>query len=174
MRMAAPAAVMLSCLASAPGAASNDTPDERVARGKYLVRITGCGDCHTPGYFHGRPDATRYLGGSDVGLEMPGLGTFVGPNLTPDRDTGLGRWSTQQIVLALTRGVRPDGRVLAPIMPWAAYSQLSAEDAAAIAAYLQSLRPVRHQVPGPFAQGEVVSTFVLRLIPPPDGATARK
>jgi len=64
-----------------------------VARGKYLVTIASCHDCHTPGYFLGKPDMARYLGGSDVGFELPGLGVFVGPNLTPDKATACWRRS---------------------------------------------------------------------------------
>ena len=90
--------------------------DTQVARGEYLVRFGGCNDCHTPGYFVGKPDASRFLGDSDVGFDLPGLGTFVAPNLTPDRETGLGNWSRDQIITAIQTGVRPDGRVLAPII----------------------------------------------------------
>jgi mono/diheme cytochrome c family protein len=122
----------------------------QIARGKYLVTFGGCNDCHTPGGLTGRPDMARTLGGSDVGFALPGLGVFVPRNLTPDKDTGLGAWSTSQIVRALTAGVRPDGRQLAPIMPWRAYAQLTAPDALAIAAYLQSLPPASHAVSGPF------------------------
>ena len=68
------------------------------------VRIHRCFDCHTPGYFFGKPDMARYLGGSDVGFEIPGLGVFVGPNLTPDKETGLGNWTSEQIVTALHTG----------------------------------------------------------------------
>src|ERR687896_441984 len=89
----------------------------QIERGKYLVAFGGCNDCHTPGYFFGKPDMTRYLGGSEVGFEMPGLGVFHGPNLTPDEETGLGKWSTDQIIAAITKGERPDGRMLVPIMP---------------------------------------------------------
>jgi len=93
-----------------------------IARGKYLVGIASCHDCHTPGYFLGKPDMARYLGGSDVGFELPGLGVFHGPNLTPDKETGLGNWTDAQVLTALQTGVRPDGRVLAPIMPWRAFA----------------------------------------------------
>jgi len=48
-----------------------------VARGKYLVTFGSCTDCHTPGSFFGKPDMTRFLGGSDVGFAIPGLGVFV-------------------------------------------------------------------------------------------------
>lgn len=54
--------------------------DPQVERGKYLVQLGGCFDCHTPGYFFGHPDMTKYLGGSDVGFAIPGLGVFVAPN----------------------------------------------------------------------------------------------
>ena len=62
----------------------------RSPRGRYLVTIAGCSDCHTPGALLGAPDMKRYLGGSDVGFAIPGPGVFVGENLTPDKDTGLG------------------------------------------------------------------------------------
>ena len=87
--------------------------DPQVERGKYLVAIGGCTDCHTPGHFFGHPDMARFLGGSDVGFGIPGHGVFVGPNLTPDKETGLGNWTAQQIVTAITTGERPDGRMLA-------------------------------------------------------------
>jgi mono/diheme cytochrome c family protein len=92
----------------------------QIDRGKYLVQLGGCNDCHTPGYLLGKPDLSSYLGGSDVGLEVPGAGTFVGRNLTPDKETGLGNWTRKQIVIAIQTGVRPDGRLLAPAMPWRA------------------------------------------------------
>jgi mono/diheme cytochrome c family protein len=139
--------------------------DAQLARGKYLVTLGSCTDCHTPGHLLGKPDMTRFLGGSDVGFAIPGLGTFVGRNLTPDKETGLGSWTREQIATAFTTGVRPDGRVLAPVMPWAAFSQLTKADALAIAAYLQSLPPVRREVPGPFGPNEKVSVFVMDVLP---------
>ncbi len=157
-----PAAFVL--LAAAAGAAAADPA--QLARGQYLVGISGCNDCHTPGYFLGKPDMHRFLGGSDVGFELPGLGTFLGPNLTPDPTTGLGRWTTGQIVTALQTGVRPDGRILAPIMPWRAFATLTPADATAIAVYLKSLPPVQHKVPGPFGANQRTDTYVMRLVPP--------
>ncbi|HTV31418.1 MAG TPA: cytochrome c [Xanthobacteraceae bacterium] len=139
--------------------------DADLARGQYLVTIGGCNDCHTPGTLLGKPDTAKLLSGSDVGLGVPGLGVFVGRNLTPDKETGLGSWTQAQIVAAITTGKRPDGRTLAPIMPWRFYSHLTKEDADAIAAYLQSLPPVRHAVPGPFGPSEKVPVFVMELLP---------
>ena len=84
--------------------------DAQIARGEYLVTIGGCNDCHTPGYFFGKPDMSRFLGGSDVGFEIPGLGVFPGRNITPDKETGIGSWTPEQIVVAIQTGQRPDGR----------------------------------------------------------------
>jgi len=128
--------------------------DARVARGEYLVRFGGCNDCHTPGYFLGKRHPLRSLSGSDVGFDLPGAGPFVGPNLTPDNETGLGMWSRDQIIAAIQTGVRPDGRILAPIMPWRAFAGLTKSDAGAIADYLKSLPAVGHKAQGPFGPGE--------------------
>ena len=154
--------VGLSMLVTLPSAAA----DRNVARGKYLVGISGCNDCHTPGYFFGKPDMTRFLGGSEVGFEIPGLGVFYGPNLTPDRETGLGTWSRGQIAAAITKGIRPDGRILAPIMPWHAFASLTRQDTNAIVAYLRSLPPVKNKVPGPFGPDEKATSFVRKIVPP--------
>jgi mono/diheme cytochrome c family protein len=147
--------------------ASAQTPIER---GKYLVAFGGCNDCHTPGYFFGKPDMARYLGGSEVGFEMPGLGVFYGPNLTPDDETGLGKWSADEIATAITKGQRPDGRMLVPIMPWHAFAKLTLEDVRAITAFLKSLPPVKNRVPGPFGPTEKPTSFVMKIVPP-DAAT---
>lgn len=137
-----------------------------VARGKYLVTFGSCTDCHTPGSFFGKPDMTRFLGGSDVGFAIPGLGVFVPSNLTPDKQTGLGNWTEQQIVTAFTAGKTPDGRILAPVMPWHAYANLTKSDALAIAAYLKSLPPVSHQVGGPYGPHQTPKEFVMVVVPP--------
>ena len=160
----------LTALASALSSVTAVAGNAEVERGKYLVTISGCNDCHTPGYFFGKPDMSRFLGGSDVGFEIPGLGVFVGPNITPDKETGIGSWTPEQIVAAIQTGQRPDRRTLAPIMPWHALAHLTAGDAMAIAEFLQSVKPVSNQVPGPFKPGDTVSTFMMRIMPP--GGTA--
>ncbi|HEV2365491.1 MAG TPA: cytochrome c [Caulobacteraceae bacterium] len=123
----------------------------QVARGKYLVTVMGCSDCHTPGGFTPKPDMSRYLGGSDIEFEMTGIGVFTPPNLTPDKATGLGNWTEDQIVTAITTGVIPSGRILAPAMPWQDFAHLSKDDARDIAAYLETLQPVSHAIPPPGA-----------------------
>lgn len=155
--------VLAAAIGSPPAGAVDG---KLVERGKYLVTIGSCTDCHTPGHFLGKPDMTRHLGGSEVGFEIPGLGVFYGPNLTPDEATGLGRWSERDIVTAIRTGERPDGRILAPIMPWAALAELTDSDARAIAAYLKSLPPVSNKVPGPFGPGEPPTLFVMKIVAP--------
>ncbi len=170
-------AVCLIVLAAAaigamPLSTSARADDAQVTRGKYLVNLGGCSDCHTPGYLLGKADMSRYLGGSDVGFEIPGLGVFVGRNITPDKETGIGDWTTEQIVTALQTGVRPDGRQLAPIMPYHALAGLTSEDVNAIAVFLKSVAPVSHAVPGPFGPGETVTSFTFRILPPGETAAA--
>ena len=159
-------AVAVGILALGADRASAADNSKQVARGKYLVGVMGCNDCHTPGYFFGKPDMARYLGGSDVGFAIPDLGVFVAPNLTPDKATGLGNFSAKQIATALTTGVLPDGRQLAPIMPWESFATLTKSDVAAIVAFLKSLPPVSNKVPGPFGPSEKVTTFVMTVLPP--------
>lgn len=148
----ASATALAACSPTAsPTSDQSPSAQSPLDRGKYLTAAMGCSDCHTPGGLSPRPDLSRYMGGSDLGFSVPGLGYFVPPNLTPDKATGLGAWTTDQIVAAFTTGTRPDGRILAPPMPVQDYKNLSKPDAYAIAAYLQSLPPVSRKVPGPAA-----------------------
>lgn len=136
-----------------------------VARGRYLTDIIPCTDCHTPGSFLGHADMSRYLAGSEVGFSVPGLGVFYGSNLTPDKDTGLGNWSVEEIATAITEGVAADGRKLAPPMPSEWFHHLTKEDALAIAFYLKTLKPVSYKVPGPFGPTQQPVGFVMQVIP---------
>jgi mono/diheme cytochrome c family protein len=155
--------IVIASLAGFPLAAPAETP---VERGLYLVTITGCNDCHTPGALFGNPDKARLLAGSDVGFGDPASGVWVGENLTPDKETGLGAWTSDQIVTAITTGKIPDGRMLSPIMPWPALSQLTHDDALAIAAYLKGLPAVKNAVPGPYKAGEATAVAVSVVVPP--------
>lgn len=128
-------------------------------RGRYLVTIMDCAGCHNTGAMSPNPQA-GYLEGGTVGFEMPGMGVFWPPNLTPHPDAGLGTWSEAQIVAALRTGVRPDGRQLAPIMPWPSYAKLTDQDARAIAAYLKSLPPSDHKVPTPAQPGSAAAPYL--------------
>jgi len=152
----------LALCSLAPPAAADEA---QVARGRYLVIIAGCSDCHTPGALIGTPDMKRYLGGSDIGFSIPGQGVFVGQNLTPDKETGLGSWTAEQIVTAMRQGKTPEGRQLSGVMPYTALSHLTDEDAFAIAAFLQSLPPVNNKVQN-YRSGETVPISVSAVLPP--------
>jgi hypothetical protein len=144
---------------------SADAASRQVERGKYLVDVIPCTDCHTPGSFLGHPDMKRYLGGSEVGFAIPHLGIFYGSNLTPDNDTGLGKWTIEQIATAITEGKRPDGSKLGPPMPSEWFHHLTKGDALAIAAYLKTLPPIKNKVPGPFGPAQKPVDFVMQVIP---------
>jgi mono/diheme cytochrome c family protein len=137
-----------------------------ITRGEYLSRIMDCAGCHTPGALVGKPDLSRNLSGSDVAFHIPELGFFYPPNLTSDRETGLGSWTEADIVKAVRTGVRPDGRGLVPVMPWHSYSALTDYDAHSLAAYLKSLPPARHAVPGPLGPNETPPGPYLTIVAP--------
>jgi mono/diheme cytochrome c family protein len=137
-----------------------------IARGEYLAQIMDCGGCHTPGVLAGKPDPTRALAGSEIGFEIPDLGIFYPANLTPDVETGLGSWGEADIIRAVTEGVRPDGRELAPIMPWRSYSHLTPADALALAGYLKSLPSVPNRVPPPAASRDTAAGPFLTVVAP--------
>jgi len=154
------------CAGFVMGLSASAHAGDMVARGKYLVTVMGCGDCHTPGYFLGKPDLAHPLSGSDVGFEVPGLGIHWGPNLTPDPATGLGKWSDAEIITAIRTGVTPDGRRLIPVMPYGDFASLTDADAHAIVIFLRTLAPVAHQVPGPTKPGEKAPAPYMTVVVP--------
>lgn len=114
-------------------------------RGAYLVQALGhCGECHTPRNALGALDWERPLAGNENGPEGGAV-----PNLTTDPETGIGRWSAKDITYLLETGLKPDGDEVGAAMGEvveASTGKLSAEDRDAIATYLKSLPPIRHQV----------------------------
>lgn len=156
----------VAALGAALGAGPAAADDAQVERGRYLVTVAGCSDCHTPGGLTGTPDKARYLAGSDAGFAIPGDAVYVGQNLTPDKETGLGAWSSADIVTALRTGKRPDGGMLSGVMPFASFSHLTDADAEAIAAFLKSLPAVKNKAAGPFKPTDKVTVFVSAVLPP--------
>jgi mono/diheme cytochrome c family protein len=130
-------------------------PENRaaVARGQYLVELLGCGACHTDGALVGEPRMDRWLAGSSVGvaytnpMEFSNPGVAFPPNITPDEETGIGRWSDRQIAAAVRAGAGRHGRGRILVMPWQGYSKLSNDDVLAIVGYLRSIEAVRFEVP---------------------------
>jgi mono/diheme cytochrome c family protein len=156
----------LGLLGTAGSAVLSAWAQEPVERGAYLAKIMDCGGCHTRGALVGKPNSEFELAGSDIGFEIPGLGYFYPPNLTSDAEAGLGKWSEADIIKAVRTGVRPDGRVLVPIMPWHSYGALSDADAQALAAYLKSLAPIPHQAPAMTAAAETPPAPYLTVVMP--------
>lgn len=111
-------------------------------RGRYLVEgIAGCGNCHTPNGPAGKVAAMNLAGGL---VEDNKAFRAVAPNITPDRDTGIGAWSDAEIARAVREGIGRDGRVLGPPMPFPLYRGIADADMAAMIAYLRSVPAVRN------------------------------
>jgi len=148
------------------GTASKDTSADPVKRGEYLVQVVGCGHCHTPGALYGEPDPTRLLSGSEVGWKGR-WGVSYARNLTPDPETGLGKWTAEDIANVIRTLRRPDGSVLHLPMPWFHFIYFTEDDARAIAAYLKSIPPVVHKVPAFVPPGEKPKGVFIEFPPPP-------
>ena len=125
-----------------PAAVSNEpnaavpavpAPSRAVALGAYLARAGNCAACHTT------PGGPAYAGGRAIATPF---GSVYAGNLTPDADTGLGRWSAAEFRRALRHGRSRDGRLLYPAFPYPHFSQVTPEDANALWAFLRSLPPV--------------------------------
>jgi mono/diheme cytochrome c family protein len=150
----AAAAVTLSCAKPAEKTPPALTQDQKVERGLYLTTIMGCNDCHTSGTFFGAPNFEKKLAGSELGWVGP-WGTTYARNLTPDMETGIGKWSEDDIVKTIRTGQRADGTTVLPPMPWPMYTNLTDDDVYSIAAYLKSLPPVVHKVPDKLPPGSM-------------------
>jgi mono/diheme cytochrome c family protein len=137
---------------------SSARSEDLLARGAELVRhVAACGQCHTPLTHDGTPIASLEFAGGEA-KEVP-LGTISPPNITPDKETGIGSWSEQDIVNALRNGTRPDGTIIGPPMPIAYYRKLSDGDALAIAKYLKSIPPIRRIVRRSVYKGPLPTTY---------------
>ena len=157
-------------------AATPDAKSAQVKRGEYLSKIMGCNDCHTP--FHmtpngPEPDMSRMLSGhpQDLVIKTPPKApgepwmmttsatntAWAGPwgvsftaNLTPDPETGLGKWTKETFIAAIRNGKHEgQGRPILPPMPWPMYRNATDEDLGALFAYLQSIPAVKNRVPQP-------------------------
>jgi mono/diheme cytochrome c family protein len=125
------------------------TSPEAVERGRYFVEaMTGCGACHSPvdesrpGDF---PQAGLEYGGRAFGEEAGFPGKIVAPNISPDPDTGIGRWTDGEVARAVREGVSRDGRPLFPLMNYPAYRDFSDDEVLSIVAYLRTRKPVRRE-----------------------------
>ena len=136
-----------------------------VDRGKYLVGITGCHDCHSPKVKGMTPDMTRPLSGRPSTTAVPAptktevhasldftafggpWGQTVASNLTPDGATGIGtRYNEASFIAAMRTGKKPNGTMIQPPMPNEVYQNMTDDDLKAIFAYLRTLKPIRNAV----------------------------
>jgi mono/diheme cytochrome c family protein len=130
----------IAALLSAPALAQ--TPLER---GAYLVKTIGaCGNCHTPKGPGGVPVADKEMAGGFKFDEPPF--TAYASNITPDPETGIGKWTDQQIIDAIRVGKRPDGSTIGPPMPVELYREIAEDDVKAMVVYLRSLKPIVNRV----------------------------
>jgi len=98
-----------------------------VEKGEYLSKAADCISCHTDSPSKGKP----YAGG--LPIETP-FGTFYTPNITPDKETGIGNWTTEDFIRALHDGVRPDGKHYFPAFPYTSFTKMSRQDIVALKA----------------------------------------
>ncbi len=142
---------------------------ERLARGKYLVHhVSVCLDCHserTSAYALPIKPGREGVGGFIWNKEIGFPGTLAAPNLTSDRETGLGEWSDDEILRAIREGVDREGKALFPIMPYGKYRHMSDDDAQAIVAYLRTIAPQRYERPEKAL--DVPMNFIEKFIPKP-------
>ena len=138
--------VLLLPLLGTPAAAQHD--DEAVLRGEYLFHAGACDSCHTD-----HPNRGPFLaGGRRMATEF---GTVYVPNITPDRETGIGAWSAEDFRRAMIEGRNPGGSHYYPVFPYRWYTGMTNQDVADLWTYLQSVPPVRnrvreHELPFPF------------------------
>ena len=154
------------------------TAEQMAAKGKYLVTVGSCNDCHTPKLFTERgpiPDTTRLLSGHPATEPIPeipagvigptqwgamcnnNMTAWVGPwgvsfaaNLTPDQVTGSGAWTEQAFIAAIRTGKHLGaGRDILPPMPWPNIAAMTDDDFRAMFAYLKSIKPIDNLVPAP-------------------------
>lgn len=169
---------------AAQAAAPAQPTGAQLERGRYLVTTSGCHDCHTPWHMGSEgpePDMSRMLSGHPQDLVMPpapaptgGLwvgsigatntawagpwGTSFTANLTPDRETGLGRWTFENFREAIRTGRHMGrGRPILPPMPYPMYRHMTDEDLAAIFAYLQTIPAIENRVPDPLPPAQPVA-----------------
>jgi mono/diheme cytochrome c family protein len=146
-----------------------DRAATRLARGQYLVEhVTDCMGCHAEHDWtaHDAPVRPNTEGaGQDMNVLKGFPGKVYAPNITPDRETGAGDWSDDQLARAIREGISHDGRALFPFMPYPDFRAMSDEDLAAVIVYIRSLAPVRQRQP----QTELIFPvrYLIRAAPQP-------
>jgi len=141
---------------------------ERLKRGQYIATaLSGCLYCHTPHDWKtlGEPMTAGMEGAGGVMPYSDLPGRVVAPNITPDKETGAGTWTDDELARAIREGIGRDGRALFPLMPYVQYRRMSDEDVASVIVYLRSLPAVRQSLP----QTEIIFPvkYLIRSVPQP-------
>ena len=145
--------ILFLCAASVCGPAGAQPSRDTVARGKALAEAADCASCHTA------DPARPFAGGKRIDTPFGGI---YSPNLTPDRETGLGAWSDEDFRRALRDGVAPSGSRYYPAFPYPYFTKLTREDILAIRAYLATLAPVHSVTPPPELRWPLNYRIVMR------------
>jgi mono/diheme cytochrome c family protein len=145
--------IMLLCAASVCGPAGAQPSSDTIARGKALAEAADCASCHTA------DPARPFAGGKRIDTPFGGI---YSPNLTPDRETGIGAWSDEDFRRALRDGVAPSGSRYYPAFPYPYFTKLTREDILAIRAYLATLAPVHSVTPPPELRWPLNYRIVMR------------
>src|SRR5664279_468982 len=141
---------------------------QRLERGRYIaMALSGCLYCHS-GHDWAAPGSPLVPGTEGAGEIQPETdlpGRIVAPNLTPDPETGAGRWTDDQLARSIREGIGHDGRALFPMMPYTHYREMSDEDVASVIVYLRSLPAVRRELP----KTEIIFPvkYLIRSVPEP-------
>ena len=155
----------------------------RLERGRYLVEtVSGCFACHTT--YDSKDPAKSYAAATNKGgggsMAADGAPWLIAPNITPDEETGAGRWTDDMFARAIREGIGHDGRALFPAMPYQNYRNYSDEDVASMVVYLRSIPSVKNRLPKseiPFPLSRLINTAPEPLNEPvaePDASTAVK
>ncbi len=152
--LAAVLAFMFLCTALVCSRAQAQSPAELIARGKVLTDAGDCASCHTA------DPAKPFAGGKRI--DTP-FGAIYSPNLTPDRDTGIGAWSDDDFRRALHEGIAPDGSLYYPAFPYPNFTKLTRDDVLAIRAYLATQPPSRNSAPSPDLRWPLNYRAVMRV-----------
>lgn len=135
------------CFFVVPAAAQQSAADV-LARGKVLFSVGGCANCHTD------KKAKGPFSAGGAALKTP-FGNFFAPNITPNKEHGIGAWTDAQFIRAMREGIAPDGSNYFPVFPYTSFTYMTDEDLKAIKAYIFTLKPVDrpnrpHEVGFPF------------------------
>ena len=152
------AGIATTCLVLSATVVRSETEAEIIARGRYIATaIQGCG-CHT----REKPDGSKDENWHYAGAPNPALATGTPPNagwssrrwkriyarnITPDQDTGIGKWTEADFIRAMRTGITPDRRVLDAQMPWVAFQKITDRDLKSLWAYLRTIKPIKNIPP---------------------------